>query len=331
MSNGFASVSPENIRARSIDIYINSVCNLKCRTCFLGDTYFGVARSMSVDVVEEILSWAAAIGINDVAILGGEPTLHRSISRIARLPKEKGIKSTRLVTNGNRRFLKLLPSLFRNIDTFYVSLDGANEHDHDLVRGTGSFKDVMNSLAALEAIGASFVVTSTVSRLTVGSVMDIVALSENCGASRLNLHWLSPVGRAKNASWHLSPEEWLDLCAKVSRYRSKRPTFTVDCQRAFVAKTDPVFDFLSQQCAVRDLGNLQFMPDGGVVSCGLLVDCADKYGYEWSEGSLLMRGGNTEVTQCRPHCRGCPVRVSWQTEESGLVPVCIYHRQPQIG
>ena len=70
---------PAEYRGHSIDLYINSTCNLLCRTCFLGDDYFAVSREMSLDMADAIVRWARAADVSDIAILGGEPALHREI------------------------------------------------------------------------------------------------------------------------------------------------------------------------------------------------------------------------------------------------------------
>ena len=286
---------------------------------------------MNVRMIEEILRWASQSGISDVALLGGEPTLHRNFVQIAKLPRAYGFNSVRLVTNGNKRFQRIISSIAEWIDCCYVSMDAPIARANDKIRGRGAFDDALRSIELLTFLGLPIVVNCTVSVENYNFMKQMIVFVENIGANRLNFHWLSPIGRARNEGISVSAHTWLELCTLVRDYRPTNKGFTVDIQKSF-QKLNSALDNKEERtsCLVRNAGNLQFMPDGRVISCGLLADDYLLHGYYWRQGALWKRNGHTECSICAPaKSDGCPVRMAGLLNESefeGFAPICIYRR-----
>lgn len=328
-SEADVEIAPEQVSAKSIDLYVNSVCNLACRTCFLGDQYFQQGREMSVDDVARIAHWATRAGVRDVAVLGGEPTLHREIVEIFQALRQAGIRQTRLITNGSPRAQALLAGPLRElVDLPYVSLDGAAPETNDAIRGSGSFAHAMACIELLHEQHREFVITSTLGRAAIEELDSLIDLAEDCGARLLNIHWLSAVGRARGTALPVTAPEWEQVCERIASYESRRENFTIECQLGWRATTGgPAERADTRACLVRELANLQFMPDGSVVSCGLLADDPARSGFRWDGERLVERAGETERRLCAAfEGQGCPVRQRWMGEPDRPLPLCIYER-----
>lgn len=324
---------PTDFRGHSIDIYLNSTCNLKCKTCFLGDDYFSVAVNMDLVTVGKILRWAKAAHVEDVAFLGGEPSLHPEISKILELSRSVGIPANRFITNGSRPFVKLLSSSAASyIDWVYVSLDGPNVASNDAVRGRGAFRQAIRAMDLLRVKSIPFTITTSITPSSYDYLPEITALAELSGCKTLNIHWVSPTGRARDGRSSVTPEKWLELCAQVLAYRPNRQDLAVQCQLAYSRPGMPGTRLVdTDACAVRDRTNLQFMPDGSVYACGLLVDRPGMNGYRWVEQSLRVSMTSNELTLCHSAGHGCPARQGLLTEAfpeetAEYVPLCIYQR-----
>jgi MoaA/NifB/PqqE/SkfB family radical SAM enzyme len=305
-----------------IDLYVNAACNLTCSTCFLGDNYFD-GTQMDLSTALDILRWTAEQGLTEVALLGGEPTMHPQLGTMIRAAEELGL-AVRLVTNGGpslRTFLKSAESYL--VRTYYLSIDGPNESVHDAIRGPGSFKHVMASMRSLERRGADVVVTATLGRANAPFAAEVVALAHESGANRANLHWLSATGRAQGGEQSLHADEWEALRWQLESRLPKYSGFVVDIQLAFANPGSPELTF----CAVRRGTNLQFMPSGAVHACGLMVDRPTTSSFSWAEGGLSARPDAEEAQRCHETSpeHGCPLR----SHESNTVelPACIYVRQ----
>jgi MoaA/NifB/PqqE/SkfB family radical SAM enzyme len=328
-----ATVDPASMRVQSADLYINTLCNFTCTTCFLGDAYFQRDLAMTPSEVRAIARWLRRAGTEDIAVLGGEPTLHRSLVEIMRGLREEGIRHIRLITNGTPRGRHLLEGeLDGLVDLVYVSLDGAHAGVNDAIRGKGAFRHAMATMELLRERGMPFVITSTLGRAASASeeVSALLALAEASGCKRLNVHWLSAVGRARNRQLVVSPGEWAAVASRIARYTPKRPDLEVECQVGSVIRGAAWANEISTRaCAVRERSNLEFMPDGQVFSCGLLVDSPGVAAYRWDGQRLLQRGGSTELTMCNEfEGDGCPARQTLLDDfaDSERLPVCIYQR-----
>ncbi|MFI5910021.1 radical SAM protein [Dactylosporangium sp. NPDC051541] len=318
-------------RGDSVDLYINSVCNLQCKTCFLGDEYFRAGREMSLQNVTEIVRWAKNSGITDVAILGGEPSLHRNVGEVLAKCREIGIDSIRFVTNGSRPFRRLLKTSAREyMDVVYVSLDGPDSETNDAIRGHGAFDQAMRTIEAVSEEKIPSVITASITPASLARFESLLELAEASSCSRLNIHWVSPTGRASAGQLTISPEEWIGLCTFIEAYSPRRQDLRIDCQRAFVDVRNRG-DSAATSCAVRDTSNLQFMPDGSVYACGLLVDQPHLNGYRWRDGRVLRADAPNELSICHNHLAdGCPARTgvipSLANSNTNFLPVCIYER-----
>lgn len=322
-----AFASSHGERLASVDLYINAECNLSCTTCFLGDDYFTGDR-MAVAHASGVLRWAADRGIKDVAILGGEPTLHPQLSTILAAARSSGFDSIRLVSNGSARLRRLIRGSAREfVDLVYLSLDGHDPASHDAVRGVGSYADVTRSMDLLVRLNMPFVLTMTVTRSSLSSIDRVLRLADGAGAAAVNIHWLSPVGRAADGAMTLTADEWISACQVIEAFVPSRDTLHVYYQPAFASPIQSSMA-VATQCAVRSESNLQFMPDGHVHACGLTVDRPELSGYVWRGGEVLRSPPSNEVDLCDAHLGpGCPLRVS---QESGAtadwLPICIYAR-----
>jgi MoaA/NifB/PqqE/SkfB family radical SAM enzyme len=288
---------------------------------------------MDVATVESILRWAKAADVEDVAFLGGEPSLYPEVSAVLERSRSIGIPANRFITNGSRPFMKMMSTSAGDyIDWVYVSLDGPDEKSNDVVRGRGSFSQAIRSMAMLRDKDLPFTITTSIGPSSVGRLNELLSLAEQSGCKTLNIHWVSPTGRARDGSSSILPATWLGLCDQARDYRPMRPDLEVQCQIAYARlgqRADSVLNL--NACAVRDRTNLQFMPDGSVYACGLLVDRPGLNAYRWVDHSLTVSMAPSELTLCQSAEVGCPARREvlgevFPQEAAGYVPLCIYQR-----
>lgn len=321
-------ISPQSYRGESIDLYVNSTCNLKCTTCFLGEAYFSRRIDMSLETATAIMRWASAARVSDVAFLGGEPSLHPQIDTFLRTARSTGIPINRFITNGTPPFRRLLKRVPELLDRVYVSLDGPTEEINDLVRGRGTYRQAMETIKILRHHGIDFTITSSITPRSVASLPALLQLGEDSGCRVMNIHWVSPTGRAAAGIEPVGKSEWIEVYHNIMNYRPNRADYTVQCQAAYLMQQDldrrfsPILD--PRACSVRSFTNLQFMPDSRVHACGLTVDSPGTHGYVWQDGRLYRRTSPSELSQCDTIESGCPLRLDGKTKE--VLPICIYQR-----
>jgi uncharacterized protein len=148
---------------RAISLAVAQKCNLACTYCYAQQGDFGgAAKNMPLDValrsVDLLFHGVPAGEKMNVAFLGGEPLVNRSVLRAAaehaaRLAGERGVHATFSVTT-NGTLLRDDDAEFFERHSFAVtvSVDGIGE-THDRLRparnGRGSFDELMARVAPL--------------------------------------------------------------------------------------------------------------------------------------------------------------------------------------
>ncbi len=121
-------------------------CNLRCKYCYCRYPERDNDQ-LSTEQVLKIVDEFAALGTRRLSLVGGEPLVRRDIGEIIQRVKALGMECA-LTTNGT-----LVPHRvdeLRALDILCVSFDGP-PHAHDAMRGSGSFREVMEAFeCALE-------------------------------------------------------------------------------------------------------------------------------------------------------------------------------------
>ncbi|HUT53987.1 MAG TPA: radical SAM protein [bacterium] len=151
---------------------ITNRCNLHCRHCLRDDSERN--RDFPIALAERILRQSKeAYGVQNAGITGGEPLLYPHLGRLLDLLAEHDYIFS-LVTNGHlipkRLGLLKRPDVKCRIEHVAVSLDGYEAELHDLIRGEGSFKKVMQAIVMLKGAGIPVVVKYTIGRHNLDSL-----------------------------------------------------------------------------------------------------------------------------------------------------------------
>ncbi|MFH1287207.1 MAG: radical SAM protein [bacterium] len=158
---------------------ITGRCNLRCSHCYGS---YGVVQKdeLSLDVVKKTVDELKKIGTRRITIEGGEPLLREDIKEIVNYIYEKDIEIS-LCTNGIL-VGKYIDFIKGKVDLTVLSVEGREEF-HDLIRGKGNFKKVIN---ALEICKKNNVRTLIFSSLIDKNIRDIDFLIDT--AKRYNVY-----------------------------------------------------------------------------------------------------------------------------------------------
>jgi MoaA/NifB/PqqE/SkfB family radical SAM enzyme len=271
----------------SVDVYISSYCNRRCTYCFLPSDFFTSGMRMSVDSFSGIVNWSRRNDVEEITLLGGEPSLHPSFVEMVCLASDHGMK-VRVVTNGARRFRRLLANGAVGADTLArvaVSLDCLDPEVQDEFRGQGAWQDAMATIELLREGGVVFDINVTGVKPVLAGMEALLDFAQEVGCRRVNIHWPSTIGIGSTLDPGFVPErhEWAELTHRIGLRTERRSDFFVEIERGFLADDESLTG-----CALADFSNLQIMPDGRAYRCGLLVDQGEM-------ASLVMTGGQLRV------------------------------------
>lgn len=174
-------------------------CNRRCLYCYQWDV---VEEEMKASEVFATIDACAAMGTQVIIFSGGEPLLRNDIGPIVRHCRTRGI-FTGITSNGDLVEQKIHD--IRVIDMLKLSFDGPQEI-HDLIRGDGSYKEVMNAIKVAKKNKINVKLNVTLTKYNVDQIPFILkkARELNVAAKFQPVNYTNALGRDIN---FLLPEE----------------------------------------------------------------------------------------------------------------------------
>lgn len=195
---------------------LTSVCNAKCLHCYAIPST-PVVSELTTDDWKEVFDELREINTFGVALTGGEPLLRNDLEELVEYCSNLNLNPT-LATNASVLTKDRLIGLFSlGLTGLLISLDGADAETHDNFRGmTGLYDQVLKVIGWLVELDYAFVVHTTIMRLNLHQILDIMDLAAKLGVPKLSLTNLVNAGRASfNNYLHLAPSDYIDLLQKI--------------------------------------------------------------------------------------------------------------------
>ena len=161
--------APENVAddrpvGSRLWLYTNFDCNLSCDYCCVRSSPKVPRRALGLERVRRIAGEAAALGVREIFVTGGEPFMLPDIGEI--IAACAAVAPVTVLTNGmlfaGRRF-EALRALPRERVTFQISLDSPTPERHDDHRGSGTWARAWKGIELARAEGFRVRLAATVS------------------------------------------------------------------------------------------------------------------------------------------------------------------------
>lgn len=215
------SLSSSYSRLTHLIVRIMKRCNLPCRMCDFWKT-----KDVGFDLAffERLCQQARTLGVKEIQLTGGEPTIHSSFFEIMKVIQSYGIQRS-MITNGtwfeDPQFLKMVGVL--NLERMHISLDGdAVWHDYER-RSKGLWKKVSRGLIQLSTLkqdGAPEIVLNYI--VSCHTYKALPSVLDTLGPS-IDAVQLLPIKGEKE--WYLSRDqikEWNELVAPIVEEKCHR-------------------------------------------------------------------------------------------------------------
>lgn len=209
------------------ELLLTSRCNMRCPHCCanakhnVGDN-FDLPTSVWLDAIKQLLK----MGVQTFTLTGGEPTLHIGFMDFVKTINSLGAYCA-ITTNAyfiNKSFIDDLMSLELDISkiSFHISIDGPEEKHDEFRKTPGAFKNAINAMKSLNAVGiqarTNFMLTSE----SVEWFDDLEKIVSEAGCTSINVGQCAPVGR-NNIS--IEYETWCKF-VKDTTYKQKEGKYT---------------------------------------------------------------------------------------------------------
>ena len=185
-------------------------CNLFCAHCRGSATSDSCENELTTQECFHLIDQIIEIGRPIIILTGGEPLMRPDIWEVAAYAKSQGLRvvmgtNGTLITEEIARKLKEIP-----VSRLGISLDFPTAGLQDDFRGQkGAFEAAVTGISHARKTGIEIQINSTISKLNVHYLDDLLTLSLDMGAVAFHPFFLVPTGRGKALeSVELPPEQY---------------------------------------------------------------------------------------------------------------------------
>lgn len=310
-----AEIAVKGLRAPvNVTWEITLKCNLCCAHC-LSDAGKPHDHELTTSECLSLIDQWASLKVFQVNIGGGEPFMREDFLDLLRYAHEKGIV-TCVSTNG-LLVDRILAKRLARFEMLYlqVSLDGATQEVNDSIRGSGTFKKILDAMNNLVMEKVPFSINTVLTKMNFGHLDALRGMAQEFGAE-LRVSRFRPSGRGKKSIQDLGPT--------IEQLES----FSEWIERHELVKTGDSFFSLTSEKRRRkglDMCGAAKMtccvaPDGKVYPCAFLQEQtffagnirSQSFKSIWDESAVFMRFRRLDVLACMScyrfeSCRGgCP-------------------------
>ena len=344
---------PHKNQLRLVAWEVTRKCNLNCVHCRAASDRGPYPGELDTEKCFEILKQIRRVGEPIVILTGGEPLLREDIFELAERGTGLGLRMV-MATNGSLLTLDVVEKIKASgIKRVSISIDGADEHQHDRFRMVeGAFKQSMAGIRLLKEACVEFQINTTVTQHNVHNIKDILDMSVGLEAAAHHLFLLVPTGRAKEmVDQEIEAEEYERLLHWFYHMRDQVPLhlkatcaphyYRILRQEAHAKGENVDFQTYGLDAMTRGcLGGTAFCfvsHDGIVQPCGYLeLNCGDlkthTFDRVWQESEkfIQLRDFSSYKGKCGRceyvrHCGGCRARAFESTGDFlAEEPLCAY-------
>jgi pyruvate-formate lyase-activating enzyme len=163
-------------------LYTNFHCNLACDYCCVASSPQAPRRELGSERIARLVTEAAAWGVRELYLTGGEPFLLDDIDTIVRTCVDA--LPTTVLTNGmvfRGRGRRALESMPRTGLALQISLDSATPDLHDTHRGAGTWQKAIDGIRLALSLGFRVRVAATIAAPAPGQLDDLHRFLDELG------------------------------------------------------------------------------------------------------------------------------------------------------
>jgi len=184
----------KNLFPKRVNWFITNKCNLKCKYCYLPQSFWSQKEKVSI---KELFFALSNKNISQIDILGGEPFLEKEkLIFIFRACQNSRIKIKSISTNGIILDNEILSEL-RKIKGFVVqvSLDASTPQTYKKVRGFPYFLKVVKNINLLVKNKIRTILSFVITKENRKEIKSFIKLSEELEVEGVSFGAFVPVGR----------------------------------------------------------------------------------------------------------------------------------------
>ncbi len=285
---------------------VNRKCNLRCGWCYAQDQSID-QQDMPLSLATQIIAFQQEIGVEQVIIIGGEPTIYPYLFEVIDLYTSKKIKPI-LVTNGKKlsdsEFAKKLVAA--GIKDVSLSVKGVDDQQYKKVTGVACYNNVLKGIRNLIDLGVAPTVQVTIVSETIPTIERLLTNLLREGVTGMSFDMATPVivGDSLTQKGIPDPQQLAKSCVDIYRFlKDKNSEFNIRvsiplCLFLAEIKEELIKDNVIMTCChIQEGTGLIFDQTGNILPCNHFplhplgkfgVDFTDKSSFEqfWKSAEL---------------------------------------------
>ena len=191
-------------RFEYLRLSLTDVCNFRCSYC-LPEGYAkarGLSPELGADEIRRLVTGFAALGLWKVRLTGGEPTLRREFTEIARAVADvPGIRRLAMTTNGYRLPERAADYAAAGINAINISVDSLDPARFAAITGHDRLGEVLAGIDAARAAGIATIKLNCVLMRDVNAD-EIAAMVDFVATHDLSLRFIEVMRTNDNPAFH---------------------------------------------------------------------------------------------------------------------------------
>ena len=213
---------PEDCLSTPSKVYfeLTRKCNLHCRNCY-NKSNSPLNYELSTEKIMKLIKRLSDIGVFELRLTGGEPTIHPDFFKIVDYAKKLDFFLS-LGSNGVWDESTRKKILCSGINIVIISIDGPKEIN-DKIRGKGSFEKAVESISNISKNKDIYLkINMTLGKYNKNNIEYVVSLADSLGVKVVNLGLIKLTGRAiDRLPVVLSKKDTYEVIKQVTILRKK--------------------------------------------------------------------------------------------------------------
>jgi MoaA/NifB/PqqE/SkfB family radical SAM enzyme len=205
-------------------LWLGQTCNLRCFFCYfidkINDKEHPENKFMPLEKAKEIcLKLRTVYGNTSIDIQGGEPTIYSGIYDLISYCRSIGLKPT-LITNAIAMADEDKCRKYKDarIEDFLISLHALGDVFDKIVGLKGGSERQLKALRNLQKLGIPFRINTTMTKPSLGQLMDISTIAAETGARSVNFITFNPFADQQGAK---RSKEGVPRYSEISEHLTK--------------------------------------------------------------------------------------------------------------
>jgi len=241
---------------------ITSICNQKCMHCFMHDELNTTV--LEVDEIRKIVLDLKKLGVKNIALSGGEPTLHPNLIEIMDIIYEQKIGLV-ILTNGLKMSDEVIERILKYNVLVRIPILGIGKNHDKMTGKVGSYEICRNNIDILAKKGANLTITTTVTCINMNDLEKIQEYADDLDVD-LEVAPLFPIGAAKINWAGLCSNEYQKILDVCNKYETRKMEKTEE-NSTYIYLPDKIKKY--SNCGTR---NMAVLSSGEYVPCLLMRD-----------------------------------------------------------